>query len=47
MPQATSLLYTFRSLGTTAGIALSSSLQQGVSAMTQVLPYRDRLLAQP
>lgn len=29
MPQATSLLYTFRSLGTTVGIALSSSLQQG------------------
>ncbi|KAG7531600.1 hypothetical protein FFLO_04259 [Filobasidium floriforme] len=30
MPQATSLLYTFRSLGTTVGIALSSSLQQAV-----------------
>lgn len=40
MPKATSLLYTFRSLGTTVGIALSSSLQQAVYVkdLRNVLP---------
>lgn len=39
MPKATSLLYTFRSVGTTNGIALSSSFQQGESKEGRLACY--------
>lgn len=49
MPKATSVLYTVRSLGNTAGVSLSAALQQGVLArlLRRLLAQSDPPLIEP